>query len=92
MLIPCYEVATGGLFFIFHYEEKTYTIRMLRVLGERTTSEGTPVDLTIGIQRNGKKVLEKEGIDIAKAFHASFRKLSPTSIEQALNMNPGEPL
>lgn len=91
MLIPCHEVASGGLFFIFHHEEKTYTIRLLRVLGERTKSDGTPIDLTVAIQRNGKKLLEKDGIEIAKAFHKALENLSPTAVTQAMTMNPGEP-
>lgn len=90
MLIPCLEVATSGLFFIFHHESKTYTIRVLKALGEHQTDGSTPVDLVIAVQRNGKKLADKTVLPMAKVFWEELKKISPKSIERAVNMRASD--
>lgn len=90
MLIPCLEVATGGLFFIFHHESKTYTVWILKAWGENQTDGATPVDLVIAVQRNGKKLANKTVLPMAKVFWEELKKINGKSIEQAINMRASD--
>ena len=80
MLIPCNEVHTGGMFFIFHHEEKTYVVRVLKVAPQKGDIDGNTA-LALNFTRHGKELPIDETASITNQFMLELKGLKPSQFD-----------